>query len=74
MATYGSSQTAWSEIVRVAFPNNQRIKAGRPRVITKTDTGAPVLAAPVGTLCWNEYDGNAYICTVASGTYVKINA
>jgi hypothetical protein len=74
MATYGESNNAWSEIIRVAFPNNKRIKAGRPRVITKTDTGAPVKAEPVGTLCWNEYDSYCYICTVASGTWVKINA
>lgn len=39
----------------------------------KSTTGAPNTAAPVGTIVWNSFDGDAYICTVASGTYVKIN-
>lgn len=71
-----TANLAWSEIVRVAFKGNQRIKTGRPKIIVKTDTGKPTTAytAPVGTLMWNEYDGNAYICTVASTTWVQINA
>ena len=66
--------TAWQAILKKAFKGNQRIKGGKPRIIVKGNTGAPVVAAKVGTLCWNVYDGNAYICTVASGTWVKINA
>lgn len=31
-------------------------------------------AAPVGTICWDSTNSNAYICTVATGTWVKINA
>jgi hypothetical protein len=46
----------------------------RRRCIVKSTTGAPSSAAPLGTLCWNAYDENAYICTVISGTWVKINA
>ena len=42
--------------------------------VVKTDTGAPSSAAPVGALCWNSFDGDAYVCTVAAGTWVKINA
>lgn len=44
------------------------------RCIVWGTTGAPSQAAPLGTLCWNAVDGDAYICTVVSGTYVKINA
>ena len=46
----------------------------RRNVMLKTTTGAPSDAAPVGTLLWNSYDLDAYICTVASGTWVKLNA
>lgn len=46
---------------------------GNVNIIKKSTTGAPTSAAPVGTLCWNVYDGDAYICTVATGTWVKIN-
>ena len=64
----------WEAIVAKAFSGNQRIRGGKPRVIVKSVTGAPDMAAKVGTLCWNSYDTNAYICTVAAGTWVKINA
>ncbi len=66
--------TPWGAIVQKAFKGNQRIRTGRPRIIVKATTGAPSSAAEVGTLCWNAFDGNAYICTVAAGTWVKINA
>ncbi len=66
--------SAWGQIVKKAFSGNQRIKGGKPRVIVKDTTGAPAVAAKVGTLCWNAYDDDAYICTVAAGTWVKINA
>ena len=47
---------------------------GNALVIKKATTGAPSSAAKVGTLCWNSYDSDAYICTVAAGTWVKVNA
>jgi len=47
---------------------------GSPDIINKATTGAPSSAAKVGTLCWNSYDEDSYICTVAAGTWVKINA
>ncbi|MGW8178097.1 MAG: hypothetical protein ACWGQW_04790 [bacterium] len=48
---------------------------GKVNIILKTTTGAPSgYTCPVGTLCWNSFDGDAYICTVASTTWVKINA
>lgn len=62
----------WSAIIKKAFPKNQRIKAGRPKVLV--GSGAPTMAAPVGTLYWDKTNNNAYICTVATGTWVKINA
>lgn len=68
MATTGT----WGAIVKKAFSGNQRIKAGRPRLIVST--GAPSGAQPVGTLCWDKTNSDAYICTVATGTWVKINA
>lgn len=63
---------AWGAIVKKAFWGNPRILAGRPEIIVST--GVPDCAAKVGTLCWDAGNENAYICTVASGTWVKINA
>jgi hypothetical protein len=62
----------WEQIVKKAFVGNQRIKAGRPRVIISADV--PDCPAKVGTLCWDKTHKDAYICTVASGTWVEINA
>lgn len=65
----------WGQIVKRCFRGNQRIKAGRPKVIVRNATGAPTgTPAPVGTLCWNRVDNDGYICTVATGTWVKINS
>jgi len=66
-------QGTWKKIIQVAFPGNKRIHAGKPRIIVST-SGAPDCASPVGTLCYDASTGNCYICTVASGTWVKINA
>jgi len=67
-----STANAWRNIVRKAFSGNQKIRTGRPKVVVKA--GVPTEAAPVGALCWDTTNGNAYICTVATGTWVKINA
>lgn len=65
----------WKKIVEKAFQHNGAILHGNPDCIVKTTTGAPTgTAAAIGTLCWNSFDGDAYICTVATGTWVKINA
>lgn len=64
----------WQTICKKAFKHNQGIMRGVPNIIVKTTTGAPSTANKVGTLCWNSYDLDAYICTVAAGTWVKINA
>ena len=68
----GHSPGAWGAIVRKAFTGNLKIKAGRPEIIVST--GVPDCAAKVGTLCWDATNEDAYICTVATGTWVKINA
>jgi len=71
-----SGGSAWGAIVNKCFPQNQRISTGRPEVIIKKDTGAPAnsLGVKVGLLCWNSLDKDAYVCTVKSTTWVKINA
>ena len=66
---------AWDAIVKKAFVENKSILHGNPNIILKHTTGAPgAHAGPVGTLIWNDYDGDAYICTVLNTTWVKINA
>ena len=75
MARTIGGATAWTAILDKAFPGNKRIKGGKPRVVVSD--AVPDFAAKVGTLCWHTSGaaaGNAYICTVAAGTWVKINA
>ena len=61
-----------SSIINKAFIGRKNVFSN---ILEKTTTGAPSgYTAPVGTLCWNSYDLDAYICTVASTTWVKINA
>lgn len=67
-----ASVKGWQPIVDKAFSGNPRIRTGRPEVVVKA--GVPTEAAKVGTLCWDSTNSNAYICTVAAGTWVKINA
>ena len=64
--------SVWGTLVNKAFPGNARIKAGRPKIIISA--GASSGAAPVGTLGWDTTNKEAYICTLAAGTWVKINA
>ena len=50
---------------------------GRSDIFTNimTYAGVPTgLTAPVGTLCWDTTNSDAYIYTVADTTWVKINA
>lgn len=67
-------QGAWGKIINKAFVGNQRIRAGKPRVVVKA--GVPnETSCKVGTLCWDATNGDAYICTnQGAGTWVKINA
>lgn len=75
----GHQPGVWKALIMKAFPGNKSIKNGKPKIIISD--GAPDCASPVGTLCWytkgkgtSMINGDAYICTVASGTWVKINA
>ncbi len=72
MARVHAGPTAFQIIVKKAFAGNTGIKIGKPEV--EASTGAPSHAAKVGTLCWDKTNADAYICTVATGTWVKINA
>jgi len=48
---------------------------GNVQIVVHGTTGAPSgITCPVGTIAWNSVDLDAYICTVASTTWVKINA
>lgn len=59
-------------IVKKAFPGNQGILRGRPKIIVTAGapTGTP---ATVGTLAWDKTNSHAYICSVATGTYIKLH-
>jgi hypothetical protein len=73
LATQSGQMGAWNNIVKKAFTFNKKIRNGRPGCVTCD--GAPTgFEAAVGTLCWDEHNSNAYICTVKTGTWVKINA
>lgn len=54
------------------FIGNKRIKTGRPRFLVKSDTGAPAVASPIGTLCYVVADLDTYRNTDGSTTWVKI--
>lgn len=72
MATGTGAGVAWKEVVNKAFSGNQKIKIGQP--VVQISAGVPDHAATIGTLCWDSTNSDAYICTVAAGTWVKINA
>jgi len=65
--------SALKDLNKKAFPSGLNRIVGRD-IRVKTTTGAPSTAAPVGTIVWNSYDLMGYICTVSSGTYVKLHA
>lgn len=67
-----NKRAAWKKVVDKAFKANQKVKTGNPNVVLCA--GVPDFAALVGTLCWDSTNLDAYICTVAAGTWVKINA
>ena len=73
MATYEEAK-GWPALVNLVFPGNKRVATGRPRVIVKSDTGAPANAIGThkGLLCYNEADSKAYICTTIATTWTEI--
>jgi hypothetical protein len=68
--------TAWGKIIEKAFVGNQRIRGGKPRIHTCDGVANSTLIpmSKVGALAWDYTNSNAYICTVANTTWVKINA
>lgn len=72
VAIVGGNSPAWKKVVEKAFIGNRKIAIGNPNVVIAA--GVPNVAAKVGTLCWDKTNSDAYICTVAAGTWVKINA
>ena len=72
MVAAAATGNAWKEIVNKAFSGNEKIKIGKPNCVVSA--GVPDEASVVGTLCWDSTNRDAYICTVAAGTWVKINA
>lgn len=66
----------WRTVVKKAFVENGGILHGNPNVIVSAGTGSPngIISGVVGLLCYNVTDGDAYICTAAPSTWVKINA
>lgn len=72
MVAIAGGNKAWEQIVKKAFSGNQKVKIGKPDTVISA--GVPNVAAKVGTLCWDKTNSDSYICTVAAGTWVKINA
>jgi len=69
-----SGPTAWAAIVNKAFSGNKKIKGGRPKVVVYSATPNAVITAPVGTLCWDITNSNAYINTDGATAWIVINA
>jgi hypothetical protein len=62
----------WKAIVHKAFSGNQGILRGKPNVLVSG--GAPAsFTAPIGTLCWDVTNSDAYMYLSTSG-WTKINA
>lgn len=66
--------SAWENIVRKAFEDNQMIRHGNPKVIMNDGSPNTSVTAPIGTLCWDYTNSDSYINTDGSTTWVKINA
>lgn len=59
-------------IIKKAFEGNSDIF--RHVMVTTASPNATVTSGIIGTLCWDETNGDAYINTDTSTTWVKINA
>lgn len=70
-SSWASKQGVKRSIETKAFAGRRAL--GTDVLLTMSE-GVPNFATKVGTLCWDVTNGNAYICTVATGTWVKINA
>ncbi len=59
-------------IIKKAFDGNRDIFRGA--YVTTASPNGTVTSGVIGTLCWDETNGDAYINTDTSTTWVKINA
>ena len=59
-------------IIKKAFDGNSDIFRGA--YVTTANPHGTVTSGIIGTLCWDETNGDAYINTDTSTTWVKINA
>ena len=66
--------STWAAIVKKAFPGNQGVQKGKPNCIVYTATPNAAVTAPIGTLCWDENNENAYINTDGSTAWTALNA
>jgi hypothetical protein len=66
----------WQAIVNKAFYGNKRIQTGAPHCVECDGAANSTLitVSKVGELAWDYTNEDAYICTVANTTWVKINA
>ena len=68
------AQTTWNTIVKKAFQNNQGIRHGNPNCLIYTATPNAAVTAPIGTLCWDETNEDAYINTDGATAWTVLNA
>ena len=66
--------STWSTIVDKAFPGNKKIKFGNPDCILYGATPNAAVTAPIGTLCWDTVNEDAYINTDGSTAWTVLNA
>jgi len=64
----------WNTIVKKAFINNQSIKHGNPKCLSYSATPEAAITAPIGTLCWDYTNEDAYINDDGATSWVKLNA
>ena len=65
--------SAFAALCKVSFAGNRGIQRGKPNCMVAAGVPSSI-TAPVGTLCWDVTNSDGYICTVASTTWVKLNA
>ncbi len=61
-----------NSIIKKAFDGNADIFRGV--YVTTASPNGTITSGVIGTLCWDETNGDAYINTDTSTTWVKINA
>jgi len=76
MALSTGSYQAWRQFCNVVFGGRYLpFPRGPNRPAFTTKASVPNGEdAPLGTLVWDSTNSDGYICTVITGTYVKMNA